>query len=524
MSEFNGILTLTVFLPALAGLVILLVKPLQLEDRIIRWFAIVSTVVTFVLTLIVFLAYDRDAGGVQFIDHLSWLSAETIKSSYLLGVDGLSAPLVLLTGLLGMAAAFASRNIGLRVSEYFIWLLLLETAVMGVFVSLDLLLFFVFFEFEVIPMFMLISLWGSGRPRYSAMKFVLYTLAGGAFMFVGIFAVYLTGAVDTLTMVPVPELGIVGIADQIAGVDLIAPASLIFAFFFVAFAVKLPIWPLHNWLPDAHTDAPTAVSVMLAGVLLKMAGYGMIRINIGFFQETKGFTVHDAAGILSVIAAVSVVYGAIVTIRQTDMKRLIAYSSVSHMGFVLLGLTAIAGIQQETEFGRDVALGGINGAALQMFTHGTITGLAFLMVGLAYDRTHTRHIPHLGGLWRRMPVIGIFFFIAGFASLGLPALSGFVSEIMVFLNSFPVWPWAASISAFGVVLAAGYVLWMIQRTFFGSKPPEGGIPDDKYEELTHAEPFDLIPILVLTIPIFVIGIWPKVVVDVFKIGFEGILR
>ncbi|MXX92247.1 MAG: NADH-quinone oxidoreductase subunit M [Chloroflexi bacterium] len=524
MSEFNGILTLTVFLPALAGLVILLVKPLQLEDRIIRWFAIVSTVVTFVLTLIVFLAYDRDAGGVQFIDHLSWLSAETIKSSYLLGVDGLSAPLVLLTGLLGMAAAFASRNIGLRVSEYFIWLLLLETAVMGVFVSLDLLLFFVFFEFEVIPMFMLISLWGSGRPRYSAMKFVLYTLAGGAFMFVGIFAVYLTGAVDTLTMVPVPELGIVGIADQIAGVDLIAPASLIFAFFFVAFAVKLPIWPLHNWLPDAHTDAPTAVSVMLAGVLLKMAGYGMIRINIGFFQETKGFTVHDAAGILSVIAAVSVVYGAIVTIRQTDMKRLIAYSSVSHMGFVLLGLTAIAGIQQETEFGRDVALGGINGAALQMFTHGTITGLAFLMVGLAYDRTHTRHIPHLGGLWRRMPVIGIFFFIAGFASLGLPALSGFVSEIMVFLNSFPVWPWAASISAFGVVLAAGYVLWMIQRTFFGSKPPEGGIPDDKYEELTDAEPLDLIPILVLTIPIFVIGIWPKVVVDVFKIGIEGILR
>ncbi len=518
MSEFNGILTLTVFLPALAGLVILLVKPLQLEDRIVRWFAILSTVVTFVLSMIVFLAYDRDAGGVQFIDHLSWLSAETIKSSYLLGVDGLSAPLVLLTGLLGMAAAFASRNIGLRVSEYFIWLLLLETAVMGVFVSLDLLLFFVFFEFEVIPMFMLISLWGSGRPRYSAMKFVLYTLAGGAFMFVGIFAVYLTGAVDTLTMVPMPELGIVGIADQIAGVDLIAPASLIFAFFLVAFAVKLPVWPLHNWLPDAHTDAPTAVSVMLAGVLLKMAGYGMIRINIGFFQETNGFTVHDAAGILSVVAAISVVYGAIVTIRQTDMKRLIAYSSVSHMGFVLLGLTAIGGSNAA------IQLGGVNGAALQMFTHGTITGLAFLMVGLAYDRTHTRHIPHLGGLWRRMPVIGIFFFIAGFASLGLPALSGFVSEIMVFLNSFPVWPWAASISAFGVVLAAGYVLWMIQRTFFGSKPPEGGIPDDKYEELTDAEPLDLIPILVLTIPIFVIGIWPKVVVDVFKIGIEGILR
>ena len=518
MSEFNGILTVTVFLPALAALIILVAKPLNLDDRIVRWFAILSTVAAFVLSLVVFLAYDRVAGGVQMVDHLNWLSAQTIKSSYLLGVDGLSAPLVLLTGILGMAAAFASRSIELRVSEYFIWLLLLEAAVFGVFVSLDLLLFFVFFEFEVIPMFMLISVWGTGRPRYSAMKFVLFTLAGGAFMFVAILAVFLTGAVETLTMVSVPELGIDGIPDQISGVNLIAPASLIFAFFLVAFAVKLPVWPLHNWLPDAHTDAPTAVSVMLAGVLLKMAGYGMIRINIGFFQETKGFTVHDAAGILSVVAAVSVVYGAIVTIRQTDMKRLIAYSSVSHMGFVLLGLTAIGG---ETAAHQ---LGGINGAALQMFTHGTITGLAFLMVGLAYDRTHTRHIPHLGGLWRRMPVIGIFFFIAGFASLGLPALSGFVSEIMVFLNSFPVWPWAASVSAFGVVLAAGYVLWMIQRTFFGSKPPEGGIPDDKFEELTDAEPLDLIPILALTIPIFVIGIWPKVVVDVFKIGIEGILR
>ena len=517
MSEFNGILTILVFLPALTALIILLVRPLQFNDGIIRWLAILGTVVTFVLSFMVFLTYDQDAGGVQFIDHLTWLSAETIKSSYLLGVDGLSAPLVLLTGLLGMAAAFASRNIELRVSEYFIWLLLLEAAVMGVFVSLDLLLFFVFFEFEVIPMFMLISIWGSGRPRYSAMKFVLFTLAGGAFMFVGIFAIYMTGAVGTLTMVPVPELELAGIADEIAGVDLIAPASLIFLFFLVAFAVKLPVWPLHNWLPDAHTDAPTAVSVMLAGVLLKMGGYGMIRINIGLFQQTSGFTVHDVAGILSIIAAISVIYGAIVTIRQTDMKRLIAYSSVSHMGFVLLGLTAISG-------DTSTQLGGINGAALQMFTHGTITGLAFLMVGMAYDRTHTRHIPHLGGLWRRMPAIGIFFFIAGFASLGLPALSGFVSEIMVFINLFPVWPWATSISAFGVVLAAGYVLWMIQRTFFGSTPPDGGMPDDKFEELTDAEPLDMIPILVLAVPIFVIGIWPKVVVDVFKIGIEGILR
>ena len=517
MSEFNGILTLTVFLPAIFALVILVARIRPISDMVIRWIAIAGSVATFILSLIVFISYDSEAGGVQMIDKADWLTAETLKSSYLLGVDGLSAPLVLLTGLLGMAATFASRSITHRIAEYFIWLLVLESAVMGVFVSLDLLLFFIFFEFEVIPMYMLISIWGSGRPRYSAMKFVLFTLAGGALMFVAIFAVFLSESVGVMAMRSIPEIGIVGIPEMIAGTDLIAPASLVFAFFLAAFAVKLPIWPLHNWLPDAHTDAPTAVSVMLAGVLLKMAGYGLIRINIGFFRETNGFNVYDAAAPLAILAAFSVIYGAVITLRQTDLKRLIAYSSVSHMGFVMLGVAAIGGSPADT------SQGGINGAALQMFTHGTITGLAFLLVGMVYDRTHTRHIPHLGGLWRQMPIIAIFFFIAGFASLGLPALSGFVSEIMIFLGTFTVWPWPTAVAAFGVVLAAGYILWMIQRTFFGPRPTPEGIPDDQFDKLTDAQPIDLIPVLVLTVPILLVGIWPKVIVDVFQSGIARIL-
>ena len=516
MNEFNGILTATVFAPALFAVAIWVVHRWRNDDAMVRTLAIAGSVVTFALALAVFLMYDRDAGGVQMVDAVSWLTVGTLKSSYLLGVDGLGAPLVLLTGLLGMGAMFASRSINHRLTEYFIWLLLLETAVMGVFVSLDLLLFFVFFEFEVIPMFMLISIWGSGRPRYSAMKFVLFTLAGGAFMFVGIMAVFLSEGIGTLAMASIPSAGIVGVPELISNANLVAPAALIFSFFLIAFAVKLPLWPLHNWLPDAHTDAPTAVSVMLAGVLLKMAGYGLIRINIGFFMESPGFTVADAAPYLAIIAAVSVVYGAIVTLRQTDLKRLVAYSSVSHMGFVMLGVAASAGSGAS-------ALMGVNGAALQMFTHGTITGLAFLLVGMVYDRTHTRHIPHLGGLWRKMPIIAIFFFIAGFASLGLPALSGFVAEIMVFLGTFSVYPVAAGIGAFGVVLAAGYILFVIRRAFFGTKPPGDGLPMEQYDSLTDADRLDLVPAVILTVPIILVGVWPSVVVDLFAIGIEGVM-
>ena len=270
-------------------------------------------------------------------------------------------------------------------------------------------------------------------------------------------------------------------------------------------------------MPDAHTDAPTAVSVMLAGVLLKMGGYGMLRVGIGMFQKTAGFQVADIAWVLALLGTISVLYGAFVTIQQTDLKRLVAFSSVSHMGYVVLGLSAIVGVNGT------VSDGALTGAALQLFTHGTISGLAFLMVGLTYDRVHTRHIPHLGGLALKMPVIATFFLIAGLGSLGLPGFSGFVAEIMVFLGTFEVWALATSLAAFGIVVSAGYVLWMFQRTFFGPGPLAHGLPKAKFEKLVDASAADLVPVFVLTIPIVVIGLYPSFITDVFSTGIREML-
>jgi len=504
---FSGFLTTIVFLPAAAALVVAMLR----REQHIRWFAIGATVVELVLTVVLFLAYDRTEGGVQFIDRIGqWIPIAGFRAEYLLGVDGLSLPLVLLTGLLGAAAAFASWRISVRVKEYFIWLLILQTAVTGVFVSLDFLLFFIFWEIELLPMYFLISIWGSGRPQYSALKFVIFTLTGSAFMLVGILALYLTADINTFAMVSIPEAGIVGIPELIPGARLLLPAGLIFAFLFIAFAVKLPLWPLHNWLPDAHTDAPTAVSVMLAGVLLKMGGYGLLRVAVGMFQESPGFQIDQVAWLLAALAAVSVLYGAVLTLRQTDLKRLIAYSSVSHMGYVVLGVSSIVA-------GADVGTGGLNGAAMQLFTHGVITGLLFLLVGMAYERTHTRYIPDLGGLAGKMPFIATGFLLAGLASLGLPGLGGFVAEIMVFLGTFPVWGWATVLGAFGVVLAAGYILWMVQRVFFGP-------PRQHLGHLHDAHWVDMIPVVGLPIPSVLIGIYPGWLVDVFKMGIEATLR
>ncbi|HAA94390.1 MAG: NADH-quinone oxidoreductase subunit M [SAR202 cluster bacterium] len=493
-------LTATVFLPAVGALVLLLVN----GDKNIRGVAVAVAVADMVLSLIVFGAFNRgaDADRFQFVDKFEWIPDVGLNANYLLAVDGLSAPLVALTGLLGICAVLASWHVKLRVREYFIWLLLLQTAVMGVFTSLDLLLFFLFWELELVPMFMLISVWGSGRKEYSAMKFLIFTILGSAFMLVGIVAVYLTPGVGTFNMIELSTQ-----ATMLTSAGLLIPLSGLFWLFFAGFAIKLPTWPVHTWLPDAHTDAPTAASVMLAGVLLKMGGYGLLRINVGMFPtQTDRF-----AWALVALGVVSVLYGAVVTMRQTDLKRLIAYSSVSHMGLVLVGIGSV-GVSQGA-----LSVTGLSGAAMQLFTHGTVTGLLFLAVGLVYEKTHTRYIPDLGGLAGRMPVVAAAMLIAGLASLGLPGLSGFVSELLVFLGAYQAYDWPTVLAVLGIVLAAGYILWMMERTFFGPRR-------ERFADLTDASLVEAMPLVLMVVTIIGVGVWPSILTDVFESGLDPMVE
>ncbi len=500
ISGFSGLLTATVFLPAVGALLILL---LVRGDRNIRSFAVLVGVTDLVLSLLVFVLFDRSGGAsrFQFIDRFTWISANTFQASYFLGVDGLSAPLVLLTGLLGLCSLLASWSINVRVREYFIWLLLLQTAVMGVFTSLDLLLFFLFWELEMLPMFMLISTWGTGRKEYSAMKFLVFTILGSAFMLIAVVAVYLTAGVGTFDMTQLLTPG-----TTLTAANVVLPLGGLFWLFFIAFAIKLPTWPLHTWLPDAHTDAPTAASVMLAGGMLKMGGYGLLRINVGMVPGE----VRVYAWFLVILGVISVLYGAVVTLRQTDLKRLIAYSSVSHMGLVLIGIGSVGIANGE------ITATGLSGAAMQLFTHGTITGLLFVAVGIVYQKTHTRYIPDLGGLADRMPLVAIAFLVAGLASLGLPGLSGFVSELLVFLGAFQAFPLLTALAVLGIILAAGYILWMTERAFFG-------VHRERFAHLTDASLVEAVPIVLLIISIVAVGVYPSFLTSVFQIGLEPML-
>ena len=498
------VLSLLIFLPLAGALLIALLPgkhtpthafwqntPGTLQQQA-RWIALITSLGALVIAVVLFIIFDRDQAGFQFVDEFAWINAESVgfNIGYAFGVDGLSMPLVLLTAVLSTVSVLVSWNIDLRPKEYFAWLLVLQTSVLGVFTSLDLIFFFLFWELELIPMFLLISIWGSGNRNYSALKFVLYTIFGSAFMLVGFLV--LGSAADTFDI------------RELRGSDLsaaILPLQAVFAFILIAFAVKLPVVPLHTWLPDAHTDAPTAVSVLLAGVLLKMGGYGILRLLFTIMPDVGA----DADLALAIIGTVSIVYGAIVTMRQTDLKRLIAYSSVSHMGFVLLGVSALG-------------VTGMSGAALQLVTHGLITGMLFVMVGLIYDRTHTRQIGEMRGLIHYMPLLGAGLVFAGLAGLGLPALAGFVAEITIFLGAFGRHEAPVVVALLGVLLAAGYILWALERTLFGPR-------DEKWSSLTDANHWtELVAIGSLAALIVLLGVYPRLVMDLFEQGVEPIVE
>jgi NADH-quinone oxidoreductase subunit M len=462
------------------------------RPKLIRYLAAIFTLIPLVLAVVLFFNFDKTAGGFQFVEKLAWITP--LNAFYHLGVDGLSLPLVVLTAFLGFVVVLISWKIDLRVREYFVWLLLLETSILGVFCSLDLLLFFIFWEIEIIPMYFLISIWGSGRKEYSAIKYVVYTLFGSALMLAGILSIYFT--TGSLSMVELAQSGL-------GAFTAVIPAAPIFFLLLAGFAIKLPVVPLHTWLPDAHTDAPTAGSVMLAGALIKMGGYGIIRLCVSIFPQVA----RDYAPWLVALAVISVLYGAALTLRQTDLKRMIAYSSVSHMGFVLLGVFALGQVS-------------LTGAALQMVSHGLLTGLMFAIAGLVIHNVKERDLRKLGGLARQMPIITVVFSIAALGSLGLPTTSGFAAEFIIFTGSFSsgivngiqVY---TLLAVLGVVLAAGYILWMLQRTFYGPVL-------EQYNGVKDADILERVYMFALVALIMLVGIYPAILTDIIKLGIAPI--
>jgi NADH-quinone oxidoreductase subunit M len=472
------ILSLITFLPLLGAVIVLLIP--KNRDEEIKKVSAVITFISLIFSTMLFFGFDKNTSQMQFIEKASWIPAFSIN--YFVGVDGLSMSMVFLTSLLSFLSVIASFNIKERVKEYFFFFLLLVTGMTGVFVALDFFLFYVFWEITLVPMYFLIGIWGGPRKEYAAIKFFLYTLFGSVIMLLGILALYFTSNPHTFNM-----LELAGGAQTFTRTFQLV----VYAAMFIGFAIKVPVFPFHTWLPDAHVEAPTAVSVILAGVLLKMGTYGMLRISYTILPQA---TIYFALP-LAILGLINIVYGAFVAMAQKDLKKMIAYSSVNHMGYVILGMATLT-------------VTGINGAIFQMFNHGIITGALFLLVGVVYDRAHTRDIDAFGGLGSKLPVYTGIMVVACMASLGLPGLAGFISEFMCFLGAFPVYRIITIISLIGVVVTASYFLWMIQRVFLGKF-------NEKWNGLTDMNLKELVSVVPLIVIMIVLGIFPGIVLDTF---------
>lgn len=481
------LLSSLIFLPV-AGALIILVFPKEWR-RAIRCVALVVTGLILVLSVSLLAGFNGADSQMQFVEKAAWVPQFNIW--YYLGVDGLSISLVFLTALLGFIACVASHEIDRNQKEYYVLYLLLMTGMMGTFVALDIFLFYNFWEVVLIPMYFLIGQWGGPRREYAAVKFLLYTLAGSVVMLIGILAIYFNTSPHTFNMLEVQRAA--GLFDFRLQVTL-------FLAFYLAFAIKVPVFPFHTWLPDAHVEAPTPISVLLAGVLLKMGGYGFFRICFPLFKEA----VHYLAYPLAILAVINIVYGACVAMAQTDFKKMVAYSSVSHMGFVLLGLASLSA-------------DGLNGALLEMFNHGIITGGMFLLVGVLYTRAHTRDLNKFGGLSARMPVYAFFLTVCSLASFGLPGLSGFVGEFLTLAGAFPVYKLLTVISTAGLVVTVGYFLYMLQRVLLGGLNPGCA----RYADMDAREIVTLAPLMAIT---FLVGVYPEVVLKFQATAVEALIH
>jgi NADH-quinone oxidoreductase subunit M len=471
------ILTAIVFLPV-AGMIAVLLSPKHADD-LIRKIATGVSAAVFILGALLMMLFDNADPGMQFVEKLAWIPQ--INVYYYLGADGISVPMIFITGLLSLAACVASWGINERVKEYFALYLLLETGMFGTFCALDLFLFYAFWEIVLVPMYFLIGIWGGPRKEYAAIKFFLYTLAGSLFMLLGFLALYFASDPHTFDMVELARNGRFPLGFQ----------QVVFLALFLGFAIKVPIWPFHTWLPDAHVEAPTPISVLLAGILLKMGTYGFFRVSYPILpQAARWFGIY-----MAILAIIGIVYGGFVALAQTDFKKMVAYSSVSHMGFVLLGLSVFT-------------YSGFDGALLQMFNHGTITGGLFLLVGVLYDRTHSRDLGSFGGLGARVPLYAGILTMFSMASLGLPGLSGFVSEFLCLLGAFPVYRLATFLSCLGIVLAAAYLLYMIHRVLLGPLNPKWS----QIPEINARELFTLVPLMVI---IVLVGVYPQSMLNLF---------
>jgi NADH-quinone oxidoreductase subunit M len=492
------LLSILIWLPIFGGVALLVMgdggNARSNQSGLVRLAALVVSVLTFVFSLVLYAAFDNLEAGMQFVERVPWV--ESLNVYYYLGVDGISAPLILLTTFITPLVVIAGwDSITNRPAQYFAAFLVLEGLMVGVFSALDGMLFYVFWEAMLIPMFLIIGVWGGERRVYATLKFFLYTFLGSVLMLVAFIYLYLqTGGWDLFEFMNVPlELGV---------------QKVIFIAFLLAFAVKVPMWPVHTWLPDAHVEAPTGGSVILAAIMLKMGGYGFVRLSLPIVPDGSAYY----SGLMIALSLIAIVYIGFVALVQKDMKKLIAYSSIAHMGFATLGMFLLWSIAAETGAGL-----GMTGAMVQMISHGLISGAMFLCVGVLYDRMHSRQIADYGGVANTMPVFAAFMVLFAMANAGLPGTSGFVGEFMVIIASFKANFWFAFFAATTLIVGAAYTLWMIKRVLYGE------VANENVAELQDLNSREFLVLAILAVSVLLVGLWPAPLVDMMNVTIEQLI-